>query len=133
MATPVVVLDRGNNTTCTINLHGCTIVSWRVNNQVKTRLDHPDLSFFGPEICDPVNPDNMTFKLIVTKSLSKSPNHHFLIQSLAKYLKAIFRLLLFKSEQFISMLTCIKNFEIDNICDHYLNIKNRTHLHTRNL
>ena len=30
---PVVVLDRGNNTTCTINLHGCTIVSWRVNNQ----------------------------------------------------------------------------------------------------
>ena len=34
MSTPVVVLDRGNNTTCTINLHGCTIVSWRVNNQV---------------------------------------------------------------------------------------------------
>jgi glucose-6-phosphate 1-epimerase len=33
MASPVVVLDRGNNTTCTINLHGCTIVSWRVNNQ----------------------------------------------------------------------------------------------------
>lgn len=32
-STPVVVLDRGNNTTCTINLHGCTIVSWRVNNQ----------------------------------------------------------------------------------------------------
>jgi glucose-6-phosphate 1-epimerase len=30
---PVVVLDRGNNTTCTINLHGSTIVSWRVNNQ----------------------------------------------------------------------------------------------------
>ena len=30
---PVVVMDRGNNTTCTINLHGCTIVSWRVNNQ----------------------------------------------------------------------------------------------------
>ena len=34
-STPVVVLDRGNNTTCTINLHGCTIVSWRVNNQVR--------------------------------------------------------------------------------------------------
>ncbi|XP_040569004.1 uncharacterized protein [Lepeophtheirus salmonis] len=33
MASPVVVLDRGNNTTCTLNLHGCTIVSWRVNNQ----------------------------------------------------------------------------------------------------
>ena len=30
---PVVMMDRGNNTTCTINLHGCTIVSWRVNNQ----------------------------------------------------------------------------------------------------
>jgi hypothetical protein len=27
-------MDRGNNTTCTINLHGATIVSWRVNNQV---------------------------------------------------------------------------------------------------
>ena len=36
--TPVVVLDRGNNTTCTINLHGCTIVSWRVNNQVRIYL-----------------------------------------------------------------------------------------------
>ena len=34
---PVVVLDRGNNTTCTINLHGCTIVSWRVNNQEQAR------------------------------------------------------------------------------------------------
>jgi len=32
-STPVVVLDRGNNTTLTVNLHGCTIVSWRVNNQ----------------------------------------------------------------------------------------------------
>ena len=32
---PVVPMDRGNNTTCTINLHGATIVSWRVNNQVK--------------------------------------------------------------------------------------------------
>lgn len=32
-ATSVVVLDRGNNTTCTINLHGATVVSWRVNNQ----------------------------------------------------------------------------------------------------
>nr|CAH0113622.1 unnamed protein product [Daphnia galeata] len=31
--TSVVVLDRGNNTTCTINLHGATVVSWRVNNQ----------------------------------------------------------------------------------------------------
>ena len=31
---PVVPMDRGNNTTCTINLHGATIVSWRVNNQV---------------------------------------------------------------------------------------------------
>merc|ERR1711892_378499 len=30
---PGVPLDRGNNTTCTINLHGATIVSWRVNNQ----------------------------------------------------------------------------------------------------
>ena len=29
----VVPMDRGNNTTCTINLHGATIVSWRVNNQ----------------------------------------------------------------------------------------------------
>jgi len=29
----VVVLDRGNNTTCTVNLHGATVVSWRVNNQ----------------------------------------------------------------------------------------------------
>ncbi|XP_065207431.1 uncharacterized protein LOC135836488 [Planococcus citri] len=29
----VVNLDRGNNTTCTINLHGATVVSWRVNNQ----------------------------------------------------------------------------------------------------
>ena len=39
MATPpVVVLDRGNNTTCTINLHGCTIVSWRVNNQEQARV-----------------------------------------------------------------------------------------------
>ena len=27
-------MDRGSNTTCTINLHGATIVSWRVNNQV---------------------------------------------------------------------------------------------------
>ena len=35
---PVVVLDRGNNTTCTINLHGSTIVSWRVNNQVRQFL-----------------------------------------------------------------------------------------------
>lgn len=31
--TEVVVLDRGNNTTSTINLHGATVVSWRVNNQ----------------------------------------------------------------------------------------------------
>jgi len=31
--TAVVVLDRGNNTTCTVNLHGATVVSWRVNNQ----------------------------------------------------------------------------------------------------
>lgn len=29
----VVGLDRGNNTTCTVNLHGATVVSWRVNNQ----------------------------------------------------------------------------------------------------
>ncbi|KAF5284417.1 hypothetical protein FQA39_LY17092 [Lamprigera yunnana] len=29
----VVVLDRGNNTLCTVNLHGATIVSWRVENQ----------------------------------------------------------------------------------------------------
>lgn len=29
----VVVLDRGNNTTLTIHMHGATIVSWRVNNQ----------------------------------------------------------------------------------------------------
>ena len=34
---PVVPMDRGNNTTCTINLHGATIVSWRVNNQARTR------------------------------------------------------------------------------------------------
>ena len=34
---PVVPMDRGNNTTCTINLHGATIVSWRVNNQVGGR------------------------------------------------------------------------------------------------
>ena len=33
MTSPVVVLDRGNNTTCTVNLHGATVVSWRVNNQ----------------------------------------------------------------------------------------------------
>uniref|UniRef100_A0A2S2NHD2 glucose-6-phosphate 1-epimerase n=1 Tax=Schizaphis graminum TaxID=13262 RepID=A0A2S2NHD2_SCHGA len=33
IASSVVVLDRGNNTTCTINLHGATVVSWRVNNQ----------------------------------------------------------------------------------------------------
>ncbi|KPI95104.1 Glucose-6-phosphate 1-epimerase [Papilio xuthus] len=32
-ATSVVVLDRGNNTTCTVNLFGATLVSWRVNNQ----------------------------------------------------------------------------------------------------
>lgn len=32
---PVVPMDRGNNTTCTINLHGATIVSWRVNNQAR--------------------------------------------------------------------------------------------------
>uniref|UniRef100_A0A2A4JGU4 glucose-6-phosphate 1-epimerase n=1 Tax=Heliothis virescens TaxID=7102 RepID=A0A2A4JGU4_HELVI len=32
-ATSVVVLDRGNNTTCTVNLFGATVVSWRVNNQ----------------------------------------------------------------------------------------------------
>lgn len=31
--TEVIVLDRGNNTTSTINLHGATVVSWRVNNQ----------------------------------------------------------------------------------------------------
>lgn len=31
--TKVVVLDRGNNTTSTINLHGATVVSWRVINQ----------------------------------------------------------------------------------------------------
>uniref|UniRef100_T1J3U6 glucose-6-phosphate 1-epimerase n=1 Tax=Strigamia maritima TaxID=126957 RepID=T1J3U6_STRMM len=29
----VVVLDRGNNTTLTVHIHGATIVSWRVNNQ----------------------------------------------------------------------------------------------------
>ncbi|CAG0919831.1 unnamed protein product [Notodromas monacha] len=29
----VILLDRGNNTTCSVNLHGATIVSWRVNNQ----------------------------------------------------------------------------------------------------
>ena len=34
---PVVPMDRGNNTTCTINLHGATIVSWRVNNQARLR------------------------------------------------------------------------------------------------
>ncbi|XP_008478355.1 glucose-6-phosphate 1-epimerase [Diaphorina citri] len=33
LATSVVMMDRGNNTTCTINLHGATVVSWRVNNQ----------------------------------------------------------------------------------------------------
>jgi glucose-6-phosphate 1-epimerase len=33
MSSPVVIMDRGNNTTCIINLHGSTIVSWRVNNQ----------------------------------------------------------------------------------------------------
>ncbi|KAK9890313.1 hypothetical protein WA026_010415 [Henosepilachna vigintioctopunctata] len=32
-ATSCVLMDRGNNTTCTINLHGATVVSWRVNNQ----------------------------------------------------------------------------------------------------
>ena len=68
MATPVVVLDRGNNTTCTINLHGCTIVSWRVNNQVKTRLNRPYPSSFGLEIGDPLKPNNMTLQLIVTKN-----------------------------------------------------------------
>lgn len=30
--TNVVVVDRGNNTTCTINLLGATIISWRVKN-----------------------------------------------------------------------------------------------------
>ena len=35
---PVVPMDRGNNTTCTINLHGATIVSWRVNNQASFYL-----------------------------------------------------------------------------------------------
>ena len=43
---PVVPMDRGNNTTCTINLHGATIVSWRVNNQVNLPFHllraHPD-------------------------------------------------------------------------------------------
>uniref|UniRef100_A0A8D8Q5D7 glucose-6-phosphate 1-epimerase n=1 Tax=Cacopsylla melanoneura TaxID=428564 RepID=A0A8D8Q5D7_9HEMI len=29
----VVKMERGNNTSCTINLHGATVVSWRVNNQ----------------------------------------------------------------------------------------------------
>ena len=38
---PVVPMDRGNNTTCTINLHGATIVSWRVNNQVSKQTLHP--------------------------------------------------------------------------------------------
>ena len=45
---PVVPMDRGNNTTCTINLHGATIVSWRVNNQVRIPLVPPfnaDLMF----------------------------------------------------------------------------------------
>jgi glucose-6-phosphate 1-epimerase len=32
-SSPVVFLDRGNKTSCTINLLGATIVSWRVNNQ----------------------------------------------------------------------------------------------------
>ena len=31
-------MDRGNNTTCTINLHGATIVSWRVNNQARDNV-----------------------------------------------------------------------------------------------
>ena len=35
---PVVPMDRGNNTTCTINLHGATIVSWRVNNQARDNV-----------------------------------------------------------------------------------------------
>ena len=35
---PVVPMDRGNNTTCTINLHGATIVSWRVNNQARSSV-----------------------------------------------------------------------------------------------
>ena len=39
---PVVPMDRGNNTTCTINLHGATIVSWRVNNQVHLLLAQRD-------------------------------------------------------------------------------------------
>ncbi|CAB0039856.1 unnamed protein product [Trichogramma brassicae] len=39
-ATSVVVLDRGNNTTCTINLHGATVVSWRVNNQEQLFVSH---------------------------------------------------------------------------------------------
>ena len=42
---PVVPMDRGNNTTCTINLHGATIVSWRVNNQV--RSGHLSGTFWG--------------------------------------------------------------------------------------
>ena len=29
----VVVLDRGNYTTCTVHLHGGTILSYRVNNK----------------------------------------------------------------------------------------------------
>ncbi|CAH0554405.1 unnamed protein product [Brassicogethes aeneus] len=28
-----VVLDRGDNTSCKINLHGATVISWRVNSQ----------------------------------------------------------------------------------------------------
>lgn len=29
----VVILDRGNNTTCSVNLHGATVTSWRVCNK----------------------------------------------------------------------------------------------------
>ena len=44
---PVVPMDRGNNTTCTINLHGATIVSWRGNNQVSKRSLPPPRRIAG--------------------------------------------------------------------------------------
>ena len=50
---PVVPMDRGNNTTCTINLHGATIVSWRVNNQASFSL-FVFPSDRGPGLCRPV-------------------------------------------------------------------------------
>ena len=47
MASPVIQLDRGNNTTCTVNLHGCTIVSWRVNNQEQLFVSKVRLNMIG--------------------------------------------------------------------------------------